>query len=37
VASGRNVPLQPPVLRTIAPVTPEQPAGDDKVALMSLS
>jgi soluble lytic murein transglycosylase-like protein len=37
VASGRSVPLQPPVLRTIAPVTPEQPAGDDKVALISLS
>jgi soluble lytic murein transglycosylase-like protein len=37
VASGRNVPLQPPVLRTIAPATPEQPAGDDKVALISLS
>jgi transglycosylase-like protein with SLT domain len=37
VATGRNVPLQPPVLRTIAPASPEQPATVDKVAALSLS
>jgi hypothetical protein len=35
VASGRSVPQQPPLLRTIAPVSPGQPATEDKVAFNS--
>jgi transglycosylase-like protein with SLT domain len=38
VAAGRTVPLpQPRVIRTVAPLGPEQPAVEDKVAAMSLS
>src|SRR6185369_3331607 len=38
VASGRHVPLpQPPVIRTVAPLNPVPPAGEDKVAAITLS
>jgi hypothetical protein len=38
IAAGRTVPLpQPRVIRTVAPLGPEQPAIEDKVAAMSLS
>jgi hypothetical protein len=38
VAAGRAVPLlQPPVVRTVAPVEPEQPVTQDKVATLSIS
>jgi hypothetical protein len=38
VAAGRVVPLpQPPVIRTVAPVEPQTPAVEDKVASISLS
>jgi hypothetical protein len=38
VASGRHVPVpQPPVIRTVAPLSPESPAGAEKVAAISMS
>jgi transglycosylase-like protein with SLT domain len=38
VAAGRTVPLpQTPVIRTVAPLGPERPAVEDKVASVSLS
>jgi hypothetical protein len=38
VATGRTVPLpQPRVIRTVAPLEPEQPAAEDKLAAVSLS
>ena len=42
VAAGRAVPLpqpqpQTPVIRTIAPLEPEAPLGEDKIALVSVS
>jgi hypothetical protein len=37
VAAGRGVPLHPPVLRTIAPISPQPQAPEEKVAAVSLS
>ena len=38
VASGRSVPLpRPPVIRTVAPLSPEPEADQDKLAALSLS